>query len=238
VECCCVWLRCVSACKGGMFLFFTCRLRCAAGSDEDEPGHGGVTAGQQGRRIMALISKLSGGESADLVKQVCHDLARLLLDNPEHRRHIIPNHGVLPFVDILESPDTPSVVLASVLRVVNLITRDDKRLQEAVSLVGALPAVLFLTRQSSAMVVRLYVADFINQLCKTSTVTLQMLVACGGIQVRERVVLCCVVLCCWCALPLASLLLPVECRAFHAAVHVSRFGTCVWLLCGTPNRLW
>lgn len=133
---------------------------------------------------MALISRLSHEESPDTIVRVCQDLARLLLDNPGYRRHIIPNHGVLPFVDILEVPNVPSRVLASVLRVVNLITRDDRRLQEAVSLVGALPAILNLARPASASVVRMHVADFVRQLCTTSTVTLQMLVACGGIQVR------------------------------------------------------
>ena len=132
---------------------------------------------------MALIARLSHEEPDHVIVGVCEDLSRLLLDNPDGRDTIIPNHGVLPFVDILEEPGVSSRVLASVLRVVNLFTRGDRRLQEAVALVGVLPAILRLAHPRVATVVRMHVADFVQQLCTTSTVTLQIFVAVGGVQV-------------------------------------------------------
>lgn len=82
------------------------------------------------------------------------------------------------------------------------IVEDNQKFQENLALVGLVPVIIKLTKQdfsssiseenwsddsandlSSAAMVRLEAAKFVRQSCKTSSLTLQMFIACGGLPV-------------------------------------------------------
>lgn len=56
--------------------------------------------------------------------------------------------------------------------------------QEVLSLVGVLPAVVKFAGPEHVPALRLQAARFVGQLCASSDITLQMFVACGGLDVR------------------------------------------------------
>lgn len=95
--------------------------------------------------------------------------------------------GVIP--NIMEALEVKQVdVLCAVLDIVNLIIETDKKFQENVALTGMIPVIVQLANNDNelgrkAKQLRFEAATFVRQCCITSTLTLQMFIACGGLPV-------------------------------------------------------
>lgn len=112
--------------------------------------------------------------------------------------------GVVP--NIMEALEMKKMdVLHAVLRVINIIVEGNKKFQENLALVGLVPVIIKLTKQHNpyylpggssrgfrvgspedsefSIAVRMEAAKFVRQCCKTSSLTLQMFIACGGLPV-------------------------------------------------------
>lgn len=74
-------------------------------------------------------------------------------------------------------------IVASLLCVVNAFIQDDRRLQEALALVGVLPAVVGFGAPNFPDTIRTQAATFVRTVCNSSETALQLFVACGGVQV-------------------------------------------------------
>ncbi|GJU96508.1 MAP3K epsilon protein kinase 1-like protein isoform X1 [Tanacetum coccineum] len=93
------------------------------------------------------------------------------------------NHGLLPLLELLEIPRTRVQVICSVLQVLNQIIKDNTDFQENACLVGLVPVVMNFAVPDRTREVRMEAAYFLQQLCQSSSLTLQMFIACRGIPV-------------------------------------------------------
>ncbi|RLN47819.1 hypothetical protein BBJ29_009028 [Phytophthora kernoviae] len=134
----------------------------------------------------------------------CNNLEEIFEQNVTLRRDLMSQPGVVP--NIMEALEMKKMdVLHAVLRVINIIVEGNQKFQENLALVGLVPVIIKLTKQHNpyylpgesgrgfrmdtseesefSIAVRLEAAKFVRQCCKTSLLTLQMFIACGGLPV-------------------------------------------------------
>ncbi|KAF9432106.1 hypothetical protein BGZ76_011255, partial [Entomortierella beljakovae] len=115
---------------------------------------------------------------------VCDQLITLLTENPDIRGPMITNHGAIPLLDLIENSSQQSLIL-KLLNILNLVTRKDFALQESLCLVGAIPVLTEYTSSTKqySKEIQLAAAIFIEQICHTNPLTLQMFISCRGLRV-------------------------------------------------------
>ncbi|PIN06315.1 MEKK [Handroanthus impetiginosus] len=128
-----------------------------------------------------LVSSLRPDESEDVIVSACQKLTAFFHQRPEQKIVFVTQHGLLPLTELLEVPSTR--VICSVLQVLNQIIKNNTEFQENACLVGLIPVVMSLAVRERPWEVRLESACFLQQLCQSSSLTLQMFIACGGIPI-------------------------------------------------------
>ncbi|KAF9938797.1 hypothetical protein BGZ67_010347 [Mortierella alpina] len=169
-----------------------------AGSDEDDPfaevdeGFDEIDleaniAREKHARACASIAEqfrlLEGSPSDSQLQAVCDRLTVLLTENPDTRGPMIANHGAIPLLDLIENCEHESAVLKKLLNILNLVIRNDYILQENLCLVGAIPVLIRFTSKRFSKEIQLAAAVFIQQICHTNPLTLQMFISCRGLRV-------------------------------------------------------
>ena len=110
------------------------------------------------------------------------------------RKHIVTHHGVIPIMEMLEIENPNREVILAILRVVNKVRippsallkpvlqmiENNKSVQENLCLVGGIPIIMKFANHDYQKDVRLEAANFLKTMYTTSTMTLQMLIACRG----------------------------------------------------------
>eukprot|EP00698_Gefionella_okellyi_P024813 TRINITY_DN8855_c0_g1_i1.p1 TRINITY_DN8855_c0_g1~~TRINITY_DN8855_c0_g1_i1.p1 ORF type:complete len:951 (+),score=286.04 TRINITY_DN8855_c0_g1_i1:50-2902(+) len=131
------------------------------------------------QEIYNLIMTLQPDAAVSVALQSCARLVEIFRENPAQKSHLVTHHGVIPVMEMLEvgSPE----VLHAVLQVVNQIIEDNVALQENLCLVGIIPAILKFAGPDSSLDIRIQAALFVQQMCFSSTLTLQMFIACRGL---------------------------------------------------------
>uniref|UniRef100_K3X170 non-specific serine/threonine protein kinase n=1 Tax=Globisporangium ultimum (strain ATCC 200006 / CBS 805.95 / DAOM BR144) TaxID=431595 RepID=K3X170_GLOUD len=153
-------------------------------------------------RVVELLALLDPSMDDQVILDACTSLQEIFESNQALRRDLMSQPGVVP--NIMEALEMKKMdVLYAVLKVINMIVEDNQKFQENLALVGLVPVIIKLTKQdySSALFseehlsmdstsaqnfaafVRLEAAKFVRQSCKTSSLTLQMFIACGGLPV-------------------------------------------------------
>ncbi|CAH1414739.1 unnamed protein product [Lactuca virosa] len=130
-----------------------------------------------------LVSSLRPEESEDVIVSSCHKLTVFFQHRPEQKLVFMTQHGLLPLLELLEVPRTRVQVICSVLHVLNQIIKDNTDFQENACLVGLVPVVMGFAVPDRTREVRMEAAYFLQQLCQSSSLTLQMFIACRGIPV-------------------------------------------------------
>lgn len=123
----------------------------------------------------------------------------ILSDSPEMKSVIVSAHGMLPILEVLETCPRRDVILR-LLRIVNAVSVALKRngeastnkaqiifnnveIQENLCFVGGIPIISKFASKRYSSEIRLEAAAFVRQMYQTSTLTLQMFVSCGGLNV-------------------------------------------------------
>ncbi|TMW56909.1 hypothetical protein Poli38472_002834 [Pythium oligandrum] len=157
-------------------------------------------------RVLELLALLDPSMDDQIILDACSSLRQIFESTPSLLRDLMSQPGVVP--NIMEALEMKKLdVLCAVLKVVNMIVADNQRFQENLSLVGLVPIIIRLTKKHSVTPpemlgtvslitthedtlahdfsadVRLEAAKFVRQSCKTSPLTLQMFIACGGLPV-------------------------------------------------------
>ncbi|TPX41255.1 hypothetical protein SeMB42_g05652 [Synchytrium endobioticum] len=132
--------------------------------------------------VMELIAQLRPNESEEVLIMTCDQLVAIFKSNPEMRKNLITHHAVMPIVEMLEGCDKNGVLL-SILRVINQSIENNTELQESLCLLGALPVVMSFTSAVHDTEIRTEAAHFVQHMCRTSTLTLQMFISCRGLPV-------------------------------------------------------
>jgi len=162
--------------------------------DNDDEGDfvedaGRILVAQQSEQVEKLIGLLRPDQDDETVLSACDKLEHLFREQPAQRRTLLTHHGVIPIMDMLEMSNTK--VLHAVLKVVGQIIENDREFQELLSLAGLVPIVAKFCRPTVSRPIRLQAASLVKQFLKTSGVTLQMFVACGGLPILAGLLIPC-----------------------------------------------
>ncbi|KAG2318344.1 hypothetical protein Bca52824_011557 [Brassica carinata] len=131
-----------------------------------------------------LVSSLRPSETEDTIVTSCQKLVAMFRHRPEQKVVFVTQHGFLPVMDLLDSPKSRVCYMCRAAA--------DKRnckkktdFQENACLVGLIPLVMSFAgpERDRSREIRKEAAYFLQQLCQSSSLTLQMFIACRGIPV-------------------------------------------------------
>ncbi|KAL2226546.1 UNVERIFIED_CONTAM: MAP3K epsilon protein kinase 1, partial [Sesamum indicum] len=128
-----------------------------------------------------LVSSLRPEEPEDVIVSACEKLTDFFHQRPEQKIVFITQNGLFPLMELLEVLN--SRVICSVLQVLNEIIKDNTDFQENACLIGLIPVVMSFAVPDRPPEVRFEAACFLQQLCQSSSSTLQMFIACRGIPI-------------------------------------------------------
>lgn len=130
----------------------------------------------------SLVGCLKTSQPDDVLLDIADQLMQVLYESPDKRSIIIRSHGMLPILEIL-STFPPNEVVLPLLKIINLIILEDAEAQESLSFLGGIPTICNFAYKKYPSDVRKEAAAFVRQMYQTSTLTLQMFIGCGGINV-------------------------------------------------------
>ncbi|KAH6710013.1 hypothetical protein VD0002_g703 [Verticillium dahliae] len=136
-------------------------------------------------KVEELVRSLKTTEGEEKLLVLSEDLLALLWENSEVKDLIISAHGLLPILEILEPCTVKSRqhMILQLLKVVNAIILEDVEIQENLCFVGGIPIITKFAARQYSNEIRLEAAAFVRQMYQTSTLTLQMFVSAGGLNV-------------------------------------------------------
>ncbi|KAH6696972.1 cell division control protein [Plectosphaerella plurivora] len=136
-------------------------------------------------KVEDLVRTLKQTEGEDKLSVLSEELLALLWENNDVKDLIISSHGLLPILEILEPCTVKSRqhMILQLLKVVNAIILDDVEIQENLCFVGGIPIITKFSARQYSNEIRLEAAAFVRQMYQTSTLTLQMFVSAGGLNV-------------------------------------------------------
>ncbi|KAG7136653.1 Cytokinesis protein sepH like [Verticillium longisporum] len=136
-------------------------------------------------KVEELVRSLKTTEGEEKLLVLSEDLLALLWENSEVKDLIISAHGLLPILEILEPCTVKSRqhMILQLLKVVNAIILEDVEIQENLCFVGGIPIITKFAARQYSNEIRVEAAAFVRQMYQTSTLTLQMFVSAGGLNV-------------------------------------------------------
>ncbi|PSN64100.1 hypothetical protein BS50DRAFT_500201 [Corynespora cassiicola Philippines] len=129
-----------------------------------------------------LVGCLKTNQPDDVLLDIADQLISVLYESPDKRSIILRSHGMLPILEIL-STVPPNEVVLPLLKIINLIILEDAESQESLSFLGGIPIICNFAYKKYPSEIRKEAAAFVRQMYQTSTLTLQMFIGCGGINV-------------------------------------------------------
>ncbi|KAI0479775.1 hypothetical protein F4859DRAFT_449506 [Xylaria cf. heliscus] len=136
-------------------------------------------------RVEELVQSLKSTENEERLLELSGNLLELLWESGDVKDLIIGAHGLLPILEVLEPCTVKSRqhMILQLLKVVNAIILNDVELQENLCFVGGIPIITKFAARQYSNEIRLEAAAFVRQMYQTSTLTLQMFVSAGGLNV-------------------------------------------------------
>ena len=133
--------------------------------------------------VEGLIADLKLGQTDDVLGEIVEQLLQILTESPEIKTVIVSSHGMLPILEILDTSTRPHIILR-LLKIVNtIISPSNVEVQENLCFVGGIPIISKFAHKKYSSEIRLEAAAFVKMMYLTSTLTLQMFVSCGGLNV-------------------------------------------------------
>ena len=129
-----------------------------------------------------LVGALKTSQPDDVLLDIADQLLQVLYESPDKRSIITRSHGMLPLLEILGT-FPPNDVVLPLLKIINLIILEDAEAQESLSFLGGIPTICHFAYKKYPSDIRKEAAAFVRQMYQTSTLTLQMFIGCGGINV-------------------------------------------------------
>ena len=132
--------------------------------------------------VESLIGSLKTSQPEDILADISEQLMQVLFESPDMNSVIISSHGLLPILEVLENCQDRDIIL-QLLKIINIIILDSVEIQENFCFVGGIPIVTKFAHKKYSSEIRLEAAAFVRQMYQTSTLTLQMFISCGGLNV-------------------------------------------------------
>lgn len=133
-------------------------------------------------QVAGLVGSLKTSQDEDVLAEISEQLLADFFDLPDTKNIIIGTHGMLPILEILDTCRRRDVIFY-LLRIVNAIIYNDYEIQENLCFVGGIPIINEFASKKYPREIRLEAAAFVQQMYQTSTLTLQMFVSAGGLNV-------------------------------------------------------
>lgn len=133
-------------------------------------------------QVEGLVGSLKTSQDEEVLGEISEQLLAVFCDFPETKNIIISAHGMLPILEILDLCRRRDITLC-LLKIVNAIIFDDYEIQENLCFVGGIPIINEFAAKKYPTEIRLEAAAFVQQMYQTSTLTLQMFVSAGGLNV-------------------------------------------------------
>ncbi|KAK5787717.1 hypothetical protein VI817_010214 [Penicillium citrinum] len=133
-------------------------------------------------QVEGLVDSLKTSQDEDVLAEISEQLLADFFDLPDTKNIIIGAHGMLPILEILDTCRRRDVIFY-LLRTVNAIIYNDYEIQENLCFVGGIPIINEFASKKYPREIRLEAAAFVQQMYQTSTLTLQMFVSAGGLNV-------------------------------------------------------
>ncbi|OQO05249.1 hypothetical protein B0A48_09016 [Cryoendolithus antarcticus] len=132
--------------------------------------------------VERLVSDLKLSQPEDIIGEIVEHLLQILYESPDTKSVVVASHGMLPILEILETCTRPLTILR-LLKIVNIIISNSIEVQENLCFVGGIPIISKFAHKKYSSDIRLEAANFVRFMYQTSTLTLQMFVSCGGLNV-------------------------------------------------------
>lgn len=133
--------------------------------------------------VEGLVANLKLDQPDDALIEILDQLLDILTDSPELKTVVVSSHGMLPILEVLETCSRPDTQYR-LLNIVNtIISPSNVEVQENLCFVGGIPIISKFAHKKYADEIRLEAAAFVKMMYLTSTLTLQMFVSCGGLNV-------------------------------------------------------
>jgi len=132
--------------------------------------------------VEGLVGSLKTSLSEDDLADISEQLMQVLYESPDMKSIVISSHGLLPLLEVLDNCLRRDTVLR-LLKIINAIILDSVEIQETLCFVGGIPIVSKFAHKKYSSEIRLEAAAFVRQMYQTSTLTLQMFISCGGLNV-------------------------------------------------------
>ncbi|KAF2183417.1 hypothetical protein K469DRAFT_635407 [Zopfia rhizophila CBS 207.26] len=129
-----------------------------------------------------LVGCLKTSQPDDVLLDIADQLIQVLYESPDKKTIVLRSHGMLPILEILAT-NPPREVVLRLLKIVNMIILEDSESQESLSFLGGIPIISNFAHKKYPSEIRKEAAAFVRQMYQTSTLTLQMFIGCGGINV-------------------------------------------------------
>lgn len=129
-----------------------------------------------------LVSDLKLSQPEDVLAEIVDQLLLILSESPDVKSVVVASHGMLPILEILDTCSRPVTIL-KLLQIVNIIISNSVEVQENLCFVGGIPTISKFAHKKYSSDIRLEAASFVRMMYETSTLTLQMFVSCGGLNV-------------------------------------------------------
>ncbi|KAN0085184.1 hypothetical protein V8E54_001651 [Elaphomyces granulatus] len=133
-------------------------------------------------QVEGQVSSLKTSQDDDGLAEISEQLVTIFYDFSETKGIILSAHGMLPILEILETCRRRDVIF-NLLKIVNEIIFKDDEVQENLCFVGGIPIINEFTSKKYPREIRLEAAVFVEQMYQSSTLTLQMFVSAGGLNV-------------------------------------------------------
>ncbi|KAF2002603.1 hypothetical protein P154DRAFT_130498 [Amniculicola lignicola CBS 123094] len=129
-----------------------------------------------------LVGCLKTSQGDDVLLDIADQLIQILYESLDKKSIVLRSHGMLPILEILGN-NPPNGVVLRLLKIINMIILEDAESQEALSFLGGIPIISNFAYKKYPSEIRKEAAAFVRQMYQTSTLTLQMFIGCGGINV-------------------------------------------------------
>ena len=143
--------------------------------------HARVTA-----QISQLVESLRPGREVAALIPICDQIYDLLDETADLKNQVLASHGLFPILELLDTYEEARLNLR-LLRILNIIIMDDIEVQESLCFMGGIPIVTKFAFKPFASNIRHEAAAFFQQICQTSTLTMQIFVSCRGLNVIAQI---------------------------------------------------
>ncbi|KAF8489636.1 kinase-like protein [Russula emetica] len=132
--------------------------------------------------VNQLIDELTPSAPDFQLRDACDQLLSIVSEAPEMQGQLVSAHGMLAILEVLEGRGSREVIMR-LLQIINLLVTADASFLEGFCLIGGIPVMMGFTSKRYPSECRLQASNFIQLLCHTSVLTLQMFISCRGLKV-------------------------------------------------------